>query len=229
MLTATADGGVLEREALDYASPAEWRTVCNHSHNILLEGPQLSTAAVTAFVGPYLHGPVGWTPTGRPFDLETIEAGALIVQGVAALSASEQARPGMAERAERTPAGDLDNDGGAVSPGGAGAVRRDVVLPPQCYFAEGRGRRFGRRSRGRMQLNDTNNRVTRPPGGAPAEAAISNAGTDRLAHQIDHQRIATRAHELYQSRSGGDGSAEEDWRQAEAEYVIRRAQELRLP
>ena len=92
MLTATADGGVLEREALDYASPAEWRTVCNHSHNILLEGPQISTAAVTAFVGPYLHGPVGWTPTGRPFDLETIEAGALIVQGVAALSASEQAR-----------------------------------------------------------------------------------------------------------------------------------------
>ena len=80
-----------------------------------------------------------------------------------------------------------------------------------------------------MQLNDTNNRVTRPSGGAPAEAAISNAGTDRLAHQIDHQRIATRAHELYQSRSGGDGSAEEDWRQAEAEYVIHRAQQLRLP
>ena len=105
----------------------------------------------------------------------------------------------------------------------------ETSIPPQCYFAEGRGRRFGRRSRGRMQLNDTNNRVTRPPGGAPAEAAISNAGTDRLAHQIDHQRIATRAHELYQSRSGGDGSAEEDWRQAEAEYVIRRAQELRLP
>ena len=52
-----------------------------------------STAAVTAFVGPYLHGPVGWTPIGRPFDLETIEAGApIVVQGVAALSASEQAR-----------------------------------------------------------------------------------------------------------------------------------------
>ena len=80
-----------------------------------------------------------------------------------------------------------------------------------------------------MQLHDKDNRVTRPPGDAPEEAAVSNAGTGRLAHQIDHQRIATRAHELYQLRRGADGSAEQDWRQAEAEYVIHRAQELRLP
>ena len=93
MLTATADGGVLEREALDHASPAEWRTVCNHSHNILLEGPQISTAAVTAFVGPYLHGPVGWNANRETVRSSNDRGGcAIVVQGVAALSASEQAR-----------------------------------------------------------------------------------------------------------------------------------------
>ncbi len=75
-------------------------------------------------------------------------------------------------------------------------------------------------------MTDTHNQGGRPPGPIAAGAALSAAGTGRLAHQIDHQRIAARAFAIYQSRGGGDGSADEDWRQAEAEYVNDRAHEL---
>jgi hypothetical protein len=75
-------------------------------------------------------------------------------------------------------------------------------------------------------LTDTNNHKGRLPGAGRAAAGVSNDGTGRLAEQIDHQRIATRAFAIYQSRRGGAGSADEDWRQAEAEYVSDRAREL---
>ena len=54
----------------------------------------------------------------------------------------------------------------------------------------------------------------------------SNDGTDRLAHHIDHERIAARAYELYQSHGGAGGSADDDWQRAEAEY--RALRETRL-
>jgi hypothetical protein len=59
-----------------------------------------------------------------------------------------------------------------------------------------------------------------------ATRSVSNAGAGRLADQIDHQRIAARAYELYESRQREDGHADDDWRQAEAEYAVRRANDL---
>jgi hypothetical protein len=70
------------------------------------------------------------------------------------------------------------------------------------------------------------NRVEWASGDAAIEAAPSNAGTGRLADRIDHERIATRAYEIYQSQDGADGHADDHWRQAEAEYAARRAHEL---
>jgi hypothetical protein len=59
-----------------------------------------------------------------------------------------------------------------------------------------------------------------------AARSVSNAGAGRLAHHIDHERIAARAYEIYESRQREDGHADEDWRQAEAEYAVRRANDL---
>jgi hypothetical protein len=78
-------------------------------------------------------------------------------------------------------------------------------------------------------MNDTNYRVAHPPGDLASGSAWSICGTDRLKQQIDHQRIASRAYALYERRNGTGGSADEDWRRAEAEYAIHRANELRLP
>jgi len=40
-----------------------------------------------------------------------------------------------------------------------------------------------------------------------------------LLHEIDHVRIARRAYEIYESRQRGNGDADQDWFQAEAEYA----------
>jgi len=74
----------------------------------------------------------------------------------------------------------------------------------------------------------TNDRVAYPSGDVASGSAWSICGTDRLKQQIDHQRIASRAFALYESRNRTNGSADEDWHRAEAEYVIHRAHELRL-
>jgi hypothetical protein len=78
-------------------------------------------------------------------------------------------------------------------------------------------------------MNDKNDRLVHPPGDLASGSAWSICGTDRLKEQIDHQRIAARAFALYESRNRTNGSADEDWRRAEAEYAIHRATELRLP
>ena len=78
-------------------------------------------------------------------------------------------------------------------------------------------------------MNDHLDRIAHPPGDLASGSAWSLCGTDRLKQQIDHQRIASRAYALYERRSGTAGSADEDWRRAEAEYAIDRANELRLP
>ena len=67
-------------------------------------------------------------------------------------------------------------------------------------------------------------------GWASGDAAIgggpSNAGTGRLADRIDHERIAARAYQIYESQHRADGHADDHWRQAEAEYAVHRAHEL---
>ena len=75
-------------------------------------------------------------------------------------------------------------------------------------------------------MSAENNRVERASGGAAIEAGASNAGTGRLADRIDHARIAARAYQIYESQHHADGHADDHWRQAEAEYAVRRAHEL---
>jgi hypothetical protein len=61
-------------------------------------------------------------------------------------------------------------------------------------------------------------------GAAPHQP--SNAGAGRLARAIDHAQVARRAYQIYESHGRSDGRADEDWRQAEAEYATQRANEL---
>jgi hypothetical protein len=77
-------------------------------------------------------------------------------------------------------------------------------------------------------MNGPNNRVAHPPGDVASGSAWSLSGSDRLAHEIDRQRIASRAFALYESRGRTGGSADEDWRRAEAEYLMQRANERRV-
>ena len=49
-----------------------------------------------------------------------------------------------------------------------------------------------------------------------------SAGSDGvLERQIDDERIARRAYEIYESRHRADGHADDDWFQAAAEYARR--------
>ena len=75
-------------------------------------------------------------------------------------------------------------------------------------------------------MSAENNRVERTSGDAAIEAGPSNAGTGRLADRIDHERIAALAYQIYESQHRADGHADDHWRQAEAEYAVRRAHEL---
>ena len=75
-------------------------------------------------------------------------------------------------------------------------------------------------------MSAENNRVERSSGSVGIEAGPSNAGTGRLADRIDHERIAARAYQIYESQHHADGHADDHWRQAEAEYAVRRAHEL---
>ncbi len=53
-------------------------------------------------------------------------------------------------------------------------------------------------------------------GGVAMETAPQNAG-DTTAGNIDRERVARRAYELYLARGGGHGLAMEDWLAAERE------------
>ena len=75
-------------------------------------------------------------------------------------------------------------------------------------------------------MSAENNRVERASGDAAIEAGSSNAGSGRLADRIDHERIAARAYQIYESEHRADGHADDHWRQAEDEYAVRRAHEL---
>jgi hypothetical protein len=55
-------------------------------------------------------------------------------------------------------------------------------------------------------------------GGVAVETAPQNAG-DTTAGNIDRERVAQRAYELYLARGGADGMAMEDWLAAERELT----------
>lgn len=57
--------------------------------------------------------------------------------------------------------------------------------------------------------------------GAPELVAPQDAG-DTTAGQVDRERIAARAYELYTERGGGEGRALDDWLAAEQELIGRR-------
>jgi hypothetical protein len=61
-----------------------------------------------------------------------------------------------------------------------------------------------------MQMMDDRNRIP----------ALVDVGL--LERQIDDERIARRAYEIYESRHRADGHAEDDWFQAAAEDAARR-------
>ena len=75
-------------------------------------------------------------------------------------------------------------------------------------------------------MSGKDNLVRRTHGGVTGGSERSNAGAARLIRQIDHQRIASLAYQIYESRHHADGHADEDWVQAEGAYAIRRSKEL---
>jgi len=75
-------------------------------------------------------------------------------------------------------------------------------------------------------MSEENNRVKPASDNVAVEAGPSNAGTGRLADGIDHERIAAGAYQIYESQHRADGHADDHWRQAEAEYAVRRAHDL---
>jgi hypothetical protein len=71
-------------------------------------------------------------------------------------------------------------------------------------------------------MNDNSNRARRERGDVPVGTGPSTANVGVLEHQIDQERIARRAYEIYESRHRADGHADEDWFQAASEYAARR-------
>jgi hypothetical protein len=69
-------------------------------------------------------------------------------------------------------------------------------------------------------MNDTNDRAREERHHVPvATPAARSDGV--LERQIDDERIARRAYEIYESRHRADGHADDDWFQAAAEYARR--------
>lgn len=58
-------------------------------------------------------------------------------------------------------------------------------------------------------------------GEVPSELVTPQSAGDTTAADLDRDRIAMRAYELYLSRGGSDGAALEDWLAAERELAGR--------
>jgi hypothetical protein len=82
--------------------------------------------------------------------------------------------------------------------------------------AAARARAHARRG---AHMNDYGNRMSHARRQAATDATAGDAG--RLERQIDEERIARRAYQIYESRDRADGHADADWLQAEAEYAAR--------
>ena len=61
-----------------------------------------------------------------------------------------------------------------------------------------------------------NSGMVNDAGGVATETAPQNAG-DTTAANIDRERVALRAYEIYLARGGADGLAMDDWLAAERE------------
>jgi hypothetical protein len=67
-------------------------------------------------------------------------------------------------------------------------------------------------------MTDERDRAQREPEDVhDGKRATANAGV--LEHQIDHERIARRAYEIYESRGRADGHADYEWVQSASEYA----------
>jgi len=85
--SATLDSSPLL--AFSFRSTVEW---CSPRHNVLVEGPEVSTLAVLHLLQPHLPAPVIRRAKGAPFQVPPGEVGALILEDVGGLGAEEQAR-----------------------------------------------------------------------------------------------------------------------------------------
>lgn len=69
--------------------PAEW---IGAHHNILIEGPETSTAPILRVLASDLRAPLMWLRAGIPFEAPGADVGALILQDVDGLSTEDQSR-----------------------------------------------------------------------------------------------------------------------------------------
>jgi hypothetical protein len=70
-------------------------------------------------------------------------------------------------------------------------------------------------------MNDNSNRAPQEHENARVETASVIVNVRVLEYQIDQERIARRAYEIYESRYRVEGHADDDWFQAAAEYAAR--------
>ena len=68
----------------------EWRTLCAHRHNVLLEGPVASTSAVLRRLLPHIARPLRSRGPHTPLTLPSAAIGALILEEVGTLGADDQ-------------------------------------------------------------------------------------------------------------------------------------------
>jgi hypothetical protein len=96
---------------------------------------------------------------------------------------------------------------GAISP----MVKAGTRVAPEVHMAKSRRKNEGGVGTDRGVANDR--------GGVATETAPQSVG-DTTAGDIDRERVARRAYELYLARGGGDGLAMEDWLAAEREVRL---------
>jgi Sigma-54 interaction domain len=70
----------------------EWRIVCEHSCNVLLEGAVTATDAVLRLLQPHIRAPIVWHWPHAPLDLPSGQTGALILRDAGSLSRDDQRR-----------------------------------------------------------------------------------------------------------------------------------------
>jgi len=61
-------------------------------HNVLVEGPAAESGAVLHLLQPHIDEPIVWDGPDTPLDLPGRVTGALILKGIAGLSADDQTR-----------------------------------------------------------------------------------------------------------------------------------------
>ncbi len=70
----------------------EWAILRARRHNVLVEGPVPATNAVLGLLQSHIREPIVWNGVQTGLDFPTGKIGALILKGVAGLSAEDQTR-----------------------------------------------------------------------------------------------------------------------------------------